>query len=358
MGAKLASPTGSQNDCVVSLTRNLVMRILSIIFTFSALFLTGLSTAIGQAPDVGTITEPTAKVVRKDIVPGQNSDTERYRIGFQDVLDIQVYNKEKLNQKVAVSPVGTIALFGLDHPVIAVCKTEEELAKDIVSAYTESYLKRAQVNVIVTERKSQSVAVIGAIERPGNYFVTHRVHLLEMLAMAGGPNKEAGTRLLVARTGSTSNCRENDTPVDDSIDVLDFKIRDVQEGKQTLWMQPGDVVSVLDADIVYVYGNVMHQGSIKIKEPITLTQAIASAEGLKPAAKKDKIRILRQSPGKPDREEFVYDLGQIDKGKVKDPYLEPNDIVAVSEDRTKAILLGIGNAIKNSVPNAVYRTIP
>jgi hypothetical protein len=40
---------------------------------------------------------------------------------------------------------------------------------------------------------------------------------------------------------------------------------------------------------------------------------------------------------------------------VKDPYLEPGDIVAVSEDKAKAILQGIGNAIKNTVPTAAYR---
>ena len=164
--------------------------------------------------------------------------------------------------------------------------------------------------------------------------------------------------MLVARAGSSSVCRQKGEPEDDTVSVMDFKIRDVQEGKQTLWLQPGDVISVLDADIVYVYGNVMKQGALKIREPITLTQAIASSEGLMPAAKKDKIRILRQIPGKPDREEMVFDLDQIDKGKVKDPYLEPNDIVAVSQDKTKAILQGIASAIKSSVPNAVYRTIP
>jgi protein involved in polysaccharide export with SLBB domain len=200
-------------------------------------------------------------------------------------------------------------------------------------------------------------AVIGAVEKPGNYFISRRVHLLELLAYAGGPSKESGTRVLVARAGSNSNCKDptiaaND---DDGIEVMDFKLRDIQEGKQTLWMQAGDVVSVLDADIVYVYGNVNKQGALKIREPITLTQAIASAEGLKPAAKRDKIRVLRQTAVKADREEFIYDLGQIDKGKARDHYLEPNDIVAVSEDKVKSILNGITKTIKNSVPSAAYR---
>lgn len=296
---------------------------------------------------VATPSEHTTTVVD---APG-----ERYRIGFQDVLEIQVFKHPNLTQRVPVSPNGSIVLFRLDKPVIAVCKTERELAAEISNAYKEKFIRDPQVTVVVAEQKSQSLAVLGAVEKPGNFFVNRRIHLLEMLAMAGGPNKEAGTRLLVARTGSTSNCQDGSEPSDPEVTVLAYKIRDVQEGKQIVWMKPGDVVSVLDADIVYLYGDVNKQGSYKIREPITLTQAIVSAEGLKPAAKKNRIRVLRQRPGVSERDELIFDLSQIDKGKIKDPILEPNDIVAVSEDRTKSILLGFANSLKSSVPSVLYR---
>jgi polysaccharide export outer membrane protein len=314
-----------------------------------ALFLIVNGLAVAQIPSNG---EPTASPASG----GLTTQNERYRIGFQDVLDIQVFRHSDLSQRVSVSPNGTIVLFRLDHPIVAVCKTERELATDIENAYKESYLKDPRVNVGVAEQRSQSVAIIGAVEKPGNYFINRRYHLLEMLAMAGGPNKESGTRLLIARTGSTSNCREKgDDTNGDQVTVTDLKIRDIQEGKQTYWMQPGDVVSVLDADIVYVYGNVNKQGAVKVREPITLTQAIVSAEGLKPAAKKSSIRVLRQDLGGGDRQELIFDLNQIDKGKIKDPFLQPGDIVAVSEDQTRKILMGIAGALKSTLPGAVYR---
>lgn len=281
---------------------------------------------------------------------------ERYRIGFQDVLDIQVFRHPDLNQRVPVSPNGTIILFRLERPVAAVCKTEDELAVEIADAYKEKYLRNPIIKVVVAEQRSQSVAVIGAVVTPGKFFINRRVHLLEVLALAGGPNKEAGTRLIIARTGSTSNCKEaGNEPDSDQVSVVGLKIRDVQEGKTTFWMLPGDVVSVLDSDIIYVYGNVNRQGTYKIREPITLTQAIVSAEGLKPATKKDKVRVLRQRQGSAEREELIFDLNQIDKGKVKDPYLEPNDIVAVSEDKVRSIINGLANSIKGAVPNVIYR---
>lgn len=292
----------------------------------------------------------------ENAIAGFQTKNDRYRIGFQDILDIQVFQHPNLSQRIAVSPNGTIMLFRLDKPLIAVCKTELELAGEIADAYKERFIRDPQVRVAVSEQKSQSVAVIGAVEKPGTYFINRRYHLLEILAMAGGPNKESGTRLLVARTGSTSQCRDKGDLTDgDQIAVMGFKIRDVQEGKQTLWMQPGDVVSLLKADIIYVYGNVNKQGTIEVREPITLTQAIVSAEGMKSTAKKDNVRILRQIPGKADREEMVYDLNEIDKGKVKDPFLEPNDIVAVSADKMKTILFGVANSIKSSVPSVIYR---
>ncbi len=290
---------------------------------------------------------------------GENPITgndERYRIGLHDILDIQVFRHAELSGKTQVSPNGTILLFRLERPIVALCKTEAELAADIESAYKEKYLREPRVRVAVAEQKSQSISVIGAVERPGTYYVSRRVHLLEILAQAGGPSKESGTRLLVARAGSTASCKSDDTtPADDQVAVVDFKIRDIQEGKQSFWMQPGDVVSVLDADVIYVYGNVMKQGAYRVREPITLTQAIVSAEGLKPAAEKDAVRILRQKPGSLEREELVFDLNMIDKGKVKDPFLEPNDIVAVSRDKARALLDGVVKTIRGSIPGAVYR---
>ena len=118
---------------------------------------------------------------------------------------------------------------------------------------------------------------------------------------------------------------------------------------------PFDVVSVLDADIIYVYGNVNKQGAYQTREPITLTQAIAKAEGLKGSVKKDKIRVLRGIEVGNSREELIFNLNDIEKRKVPDPFLQPNDIVAVSEDKTRSIIMGFVDSIKGTIPNAVYR---
>ncbi|MEP6947042.1 MAG: SLBB domain-containing protein [Acidobacteriota bacterium] len=332
------------------------MRTFIFVSIISISVLTAAFSAVAQTePSATPVDKGVATLVPKPLVdPGTD---DRYLIGFQDVLDVQIFRHPELNLRVTVNPNGKIYLNRLDEPLVAVCKTERQLANDIIAAYKVKYLRDPQVTVTIAEQKSQSLSVIGSVEKPGSYFVGRKVHLLELLAMAGGPNKDAGTRIFVLRTGNSSKCRnpaagpaENEETA-----LLSFKLRDIQEGKKMFWMQPGDVVSVLDADIVYVYGNVQRQGEIKIREPITLTQAIASASGLKSATKMDRVRILRQKSDSLDREELVFNLNDIDKGKVRDPYLEPNDIVAVSQDSAKNILIGVGNVIKGSAGALLLR---
>lgn len=289
--------------------------------------------------------------------PDTAARDDRYLIGYEDTVQVQIFKHPDYSKTLKINPNGTINLYGIPTPIVAVCKTEQQLAADIADAYRKDLLRNPQVNVIAVEQRSQAFAVIGAVEKPGSYFINRRVKLLELIAYAGGPSKEAGTRMIVARTGSTSNCQMNapSTPDPEDAAVVDFKVQEVLEGKNNLEMKPGDIVSVLKADVVYVYGHVKKQGQVPIRQPLTLTQAIVSAEGLEPAAKRNNIRILRQKPGSLEREELIYNLKDIDSRKVEDPYLQPNDIVAVSQDRTKSILNSIGKSLTSGVSTIFYR---
>jgi protein involved in polysaccharide export with SLBB domain len=334
------------------------MKAVRVLFIISTIVLFGCLISYGQTDaakvDANTAVKNSPTDKNTINVSPENED-DRYRIGFQDSLDIQVFRHPEMNQKVTVNPDGTVTLFRAAKPIMAVCKTEPELANDIEKEYL-SFLRKPEVNVFAIEKKSQSYGVIGAVEKPGSFFVNRRIHLLELLSFAGGPNKEAGSRLIVARTGSSSACKaESDTtPIENDLILMNFKVKDVLEAKQTLWMQPGDIVTIFDSDQIYVYGNVKKVGSVKMKEPITLTQAIVSAEGLNPTAK-SKVKILRQIAGSNERKELVFDLKEIEKRQVQDPFLEPNDIVAVSEDSSKVIIKGIVKTLQMGLPSFIYK---
>ena len=323
-------------------------------FIFSCvLVLSHALIAVAQTP----VTSPIQPVsLSKD---GGQAKEERYRIGFQDQLEIQVFRHPELTQRVNVNANGTINLYRLPAPIVAVCKTEHELKRDVEEAYRKDYLRNPEVNVIAVEQRSRAFGMIGAVEKPGQYMISRRVRLIELLAQAGGPSKEAGTRVLVARTGSTSNCKMNEAPGADTEDiaVFSYRLSDILEGKENMVMRPGDIASVMKADVVYVYGNVQEQGRVEIKEPLTLTQAIASAKGLKAASDKSKIKVLRPKPGTSEREELTYNLDDIIKRKVPDPFLEPNDVVAVNTDKTKEILHSIGKSLTQGITGLFY-TVP
>ena len=324
------------------------MKAIRLFFIISITILVCVGVSVAQ-----TVPTNNGKIAAPEL--NTNADNERYRIGFQDTLEIQVFRHPELTQKVNVNPDGTIFLFRADKPIAAVCKTERELATVVAQEYL-SFLKKPEINVVAIEKKSQSLGVIGAVEKPGTFFVSRKIRLLELLAFAGGTNKEAGNRLIVARTGSTSACKveSDDSVIQNDLLLMNFKVKDVLEGKQNLWMQPGDVVSVLDSDVIYIYGNVKKVGAVKMREPITLTQAIVSAEGLKPTAK-NQVKVLRQKQGSSDRDELVFNLKDIESRKIQDPFLEPNDIVAVSEDSKKVILKGIKEIIQQGLPGVIYK---
>jgi polysaccharide export outer membrane protein len=337
------------------------MRVLILLCFFcGSLAMTPPSSLFAQTPTDPTTSRPNPVSVSQNNVlgaDGTQGKDERYRIGFQDQLEVQVFRHPELTQRVNVNTNGTINLFRLPTPIVAVCKTERELANDVADAYRKDYLKNPEVNVVAVEQRSRAFAVIGAVEKPGQYMISRRVRLLELVALAGGPSKEAGTRVLVARTGSTSNCKLNETPASqgEEIPVFSYRLSDILEGRENMVMLPGDIASVMKSDGIYVYGNVNKQGRIEIKEPLTLTQAIASAEGLKAASDKGKIKVLRQKPGGIDRDEFTYNLDDITKRKVPDPFLEPNDVVAVNTDKTKEIFQSIGRSLSNGIPSLFYR---
>jgi len=328
------------------------MKAVGFLFQILILVFAGLYTINGQTSS----TNPDPNTVNKAVLsPKPDNNDERYRIGFQDTIEVSVYNHENLSRKYSINPDGTIDLLRSTKSIKAVCKTERELAKEIEAEYL-SFLRKPEVNVYAVEKKSESYGVIGAVVKPANYYGARRIRLLELLAMAGGPSDAAGSRLIVARTGSTSACNVEDGETINGGEMVlyNFTIKDVQEAKQDLWMKPGDIVSVLDSDIIYVYGNVNRIGPVKMKEPITLTQAIVTAEGLKPTAK-SQIRVLRQKKNSTEREELIYNLKDIEKRIVQDPFLEPNDIVAVSQDPTKAILQSITTIFKQGLPSVFYR---
>ena len=299
------------------------------------------------------------ETVEDAVNPFKNKASERYRIGFQDTVEVVVFKHPELSQTVNVNSDGTILLPKIEKPVVAACKTERELA-DVLTVYYTNYLKNPFVNVRAVEQRSQPFAVVGAVSKPGNFYLNRRVRLLELIAFAGGPDVQtAGSKIQVARLGNISGCANADETVksgdDDNVQFIGYDLNEVLKGKVNPWMQPGDIVSVLISEEAYVVGNVIKPSKVVLNEPKTLMQAIAIAGGLNSTAKTDKVLIQRQEPGTGVKSELVFDLKEIRSKKIPDPQLQANDVVQVSNDTTKSIGKGILQVFKNGLPSVFYK---
>ncbi len=312
-----------------------------------------------SASDAPAVENTDVKISRLNT---QNEGEENYRIGFQDALEIRVSKHEGLTQKVRVGSDGKFLLDRISQPVTAICKTETELKSDIEGLY-RTYLKNPYVSVNVIDYRSQPVAVIGAVEKPGNFSLNRKVRLLELLSLAGGPKVEkAGSKIQVARVGNTTACAEsfavaNDEPADDDarVEFVTYKLNDVQKGTVNPWIRPGDIVSVLEAEEAYVVGDVKEPTRVSLKETVTLTQAIAAAGGILAEAKTSKIKIQRREDDSPLRTEMVFDLKDIVSKKIPDPVLQANDIVEVPKNGTKAVRNQIFKAIGGGLGGVFMR---
>lgn len=289
----------------------------------------------------------------------QAQQDDRYRIGAGDVLDIRIYNRPQLSREaVRVEGSGMIRMPLIETEIQAACQTEGELAKEIATRYTK-YYRNLQVDVFIKGYHSRQVAIIGAVNDQSRFELQRRVRLLELLTYAKGPSAKAGQTINIVHSTNVSPCKQA-TDNEDNGAFSTFKLSDVLAGKpeSNPYLEAGDIVTVPEADQVYVVGNVFMPLTIALREPITLTRAIAMAGGLKQDTRKDKIRVLRQEPGTSVRKEITVDLYAIEKKRSEDLALAPNDIIDVPTSAGKSFLRSLIQGVVPGVGQLPVRVVP
>lgn len=108
-----------------------------------------------------------------------------YRIGPQDLLEIEVFNVNDLKRTVRVNSNGLVTLPLIGNVNVG-SLTAQEAEALIASQLAEKYLQNPQVSVFIREFTSQRFTVEGAVNKPGIYPMTGRITLLRALALAGG----------------------------------------------------------------------------------------------------------------------------------------------------------------------------
>lgn len=288
--------------------------------------------------------------------------SERYRIGPGDVLEVRLYKLPELSREaLRVEESDTIRMPLISEDIRAACRTEGELAKDIAGRYLP-LMRNPQVDVFIKEYHSRPVAVIGAVNTPGRFQLQRRICLLDLLSFAGGPAERAGGNIQVVHSTLYPSCEP--TAVDlarrsNALGLSIFKLRDTLAGntRSNPYVRPGDVITVLEFEQIYVIGNVVRPSSIPLKEKITLSQAIAMAGGTLPDSQSGRIRVIRQKADGNTKEEIVVDLKAINTRRVPDVVLQANDIVEVPTAGGRKFLRNILEGVVPAVARFPVRVI-
>lgn len=295
-------------------------------------------------------------------------DSRDYVIGAEDLLEVQVFSAEDLSGTVRVSSSGEISLPLLD-PVQAGGRTPHALEKEVEDRLRRTYMRDPRVSVQVVEMRSRSVSVVGAVNRPGVHQIGGAARLLDVLAAAEGLSEDAGEHVMVVRRGAGDAAAaskaagsapldsdhgdgddgdgEGAVPASASDDIEEIDLRALLESgdpRYNVRIQPGDVVQVRSAGVVYVVGDVRRPGGFPLdrNEPLSVLQALALAEGLEPTAAGGGTMILRS--GEQGREEIPVDLERVLSGADDDPLLHARDILFIPNSTTKSIARGLLDA--------------
>lgn len=233
-------------------------------------------------------------------------------LGGGDVLRLTVYGSPDLATEARVSPTGTITVPLVGQVQVAglpVPAAEKKIAGLLDSG---GYVKKAQVNILVTTIQSQQVSVLGQVNRPGRYPMDGKRSLMDALAQAGGIGPDGGDTVTLIRTrnGKTSS---------DAVDIIKM----VQSGDfaHDYELAPNDVVYVERAPRFYIYGEVQRPGPVRLERGMTVLQALSAGGGLTPRGTERGLRINRRDAG-----------GQLQVLQAKhEDVLQVDDVVYVKE---------------------------
>ncbi|MBM5572341.1 MULTISPECIES: polysaccharide export protein EpsE [Deefgea] len=232
-----------------------------------------------------------------------------YVLGPGDVVKIQVYDHPDLTTEVQLNNegglafplIGEVKLEGLDYT-----EAEALIAKKLMEG---NFIKKPNVNVLIVQYRSQRVAVLGEVNKPGRYALDSATNIIDLLAIAGGISPAGGDTIVILR----------------GEERIEYKLSKLTQlsnpEKRHIQIMNGDTVYVPRAQQFYVYGEVNRPGVFRLEPKMTMMQALSVAGGFNPRASHRSIEIHR-----------VAADGQVEKiaAKLTD-FIQENDTVFVQE---------------------------
>ena len=272
-----------------------------------------------------------------------NMSAESLPIASGDLLHVSVFDVPELDQHMRVSDAGSIQLALVGRINVAGMTPADAANRIAGSLRDEGYLRKPQVNIVVDEYAVANVSVVGQVLHPGNYPLATPRDLMDVLSMAGGLTPLADVHITVKHERHAGEVVYATLPNNPDTAI-----------GTSLVVQPGDLVIVPKAGVVYVLGDVARPGGYVMQHDAQMTalQAIALAAGLTKTSSENHARLVRQTPSGPV--EFPLALNAMQKGKERDRPLQAEDVVYVPYSTMKNIMLGASAIVSSASGAAIY----
>jgi protein involved in polysaccharide export with SLBB domain len=244
-----------------------------------------------------------------------------------DLIEIDVLGSIEFDWRGRITPEGY--LLDYEHSperLFALCLSPEKFALEVASAIGR-VLKDPVVAVRILDASQRTPAVVfGAVRTPQRFFIKRSVRLAELIVLAGGLTDRLSGEIQIFRPPGV-NCATRQTDNESEFGII--RINDLLAGDRTAnpEIQNGDVVTVGEANPVWVVGGVSSPRAVLFRGELTVSRAIASAGGLTKDARAEDVAIIRRTPA--GSRVIAVDLGRIASKADPDLALERFDIVDV-----------------------------
>jgi polysaccharide export outer membrane protein len=220
------------------------------------------------------------------VIPFANAQSN-YLMGAGDEVRLSVYGQPELTTEGQINNDGT-----LEVPLLGTVKIAGRSSGDAAKLIAERYqagnfLKSAQVNLLVTQYRSQIVSILGKVNRPGKLVLEGSTSLTQAIAWAGGVADSGSERLILVRTDASG--RQDRREYD-----LQKLLGRETDASPVVWLQDGDTLYIPHADRFYVSGEVRTPGMYALDRPLNVMQAIGVAGGATNRASERSAKLFRK----------------------------------------------------------------
>ncbi|MCX8038666.1 MAG: polysaccharide export protein [Candidatus Sumerlaeia bacterium] len=313
-------------------------------------------------------------VVRQHL--GQlQKDFRGYRIGVHDVIEVHVFEYEKMNTVARVGENGCISLPPLGEVKVAGL-TERQLEAVLQDRLRGRCLQDPHVTVLVKEPHAMEVAIVGEVNKPGHFSLLGEKNLLDLLAMAGGMTEKAGNVAYLIRKGEGSDGGDGDSSLtlhgaagafltSPSLDTYAGWVKIDLEGllirgeqKWNVPLKSGDLINVPEAGWVHVTGRAVEKpGTYPLTRAAkTLCQMIDEAGGLKWEANKEILIIRKEESGK--EKLLLVDYRKALTDTRHDISMCAGDTIIAEATPIRGALASVGRVLQKIVHAGIYASVP